>query len=720
MRHLIVSREYPPAPYAAGGIGAYVANIARLMAEAGETVHIVAQRWKGAPLAREESIDGRLIVHRVGEGDLPGDGEEAERLRLELAGLRASDFPNQWFAWSAGLLAERLVAAEGVDAIEGQEWEAPLHFLMLRRALGLGPERRPPCIVHLHSATAFIRRFNGSMVAPASHETMTRMEAFCIHQADALLCPSRFYAAQCEQYFSLPAGSVRVIPLPIGEVRPIARTPETWASGPVVVVGRIEPRKGVVEWMSAAAHVAREDPDIRFDFVGADILGMQAALAARLPSKMRSRFRFHGAKTRAEMDAILATARAAAVPSRWENFPNVCVEAMGSGLPVIATRTGGMAEMIEDGRCGWLAPDPRFASMEEGLVQALRRCLAASPSERASMGAAAHEAVARLCDNHATVAAHLEFRSGVVARGAARSARFGAADARTGRPARSGRCGVVVRASSAAAAASTLASLHAQTEPPAAVALVLPAREAAPEGAPLVEIAEGYGSDAWNRGYAALSGREIGFWMFLDAEDSLAPACLARVRSVFDACPDIGLLSPWTERPGGAEAMEARPCPHPVHQLVRNDAACASAFRHAALAEGPPFQFALRREYDIWRLANAVMARGWRAATLPELLARRSAPAPELDWPEATTLHAMRTEALSPLRAVVGDAAADLVERLVHPPGASAAARVLSLTPRPPLPQRLARLVLDPKRTIRITRRMALRFWRGVHGHGDV
>jgi len=90
MKHLIISREYPPAPYPPGGIGTYVANIARLMADQGETVHLIAQRWEGAPNAREVAHDGRLIIHRIGQNDLPPTDRagQAPRLLCELEGLK--------------------------------------------------------------------------------------------------------------------------------------------------------------------------------------------------------------------------------------------------------------------------------------------------------------------------------------------------------------------------------------------------------------------------------------------------------------------------------------------------------------------------------------------------------------------------------------------------------------------------------------------------------
>src|SRR5262245_44554872 len=123
MKHLIVSREYPPAPYAPGGIGAYVKNIVRLMIERGETVHLIGQRWEGAPHPRESSFDGKLIIHRIGENDIPENVSKSQYVRLskEVEYLKTSDFPNQWFAWHVAFLAERLIKSEEIDVIEGQE-----------------------------------------------------------------------------------------------------------------------------------------------------------------------------------------------------------------------------------------------------------------------------------------------------------------------------------------------------------------------------------------------------------------------------------------------------------------------------------------------------------------------------------------------------------------------------------------------------------------------
>ena len=691
MKHLIISREYPPAAYAPGGIGAYVSNIARLLAERGETVHIIAQRWPGAAEVRESFFEGRMIVHRIGENDLPGHtgAITAERLKRELEGLKATAFPTQWFAWHAAFLAEHLIEQEGIDVVEGQEWEAPLYYLLLRRAIDMGPRKRPPCIVHLHSPTAFIRHFNGALSTPEPYMLMKRMEEFCIRSADALLCPSHYFAAQSRAHYGLSADAIKVIHLPVGFTPELERSPKIWADGSICFVGRLEPRKGIIEWMEAATRVARENPTVQFDFVGADVWGLQRRLLGSVPGALKSRFRFHGSRTKAELARYLGSAKAAVVPSRWENFPNVCIEAMSSGLPVIATRLGGMVELIEDGHTGWLTPDTGVSGMVDGLAAALRRCLAASSDERASMSRAAARSVRRICDNETTVNAHVAFRAEVARLGAhcsasgvslSRSQDF--ADEKPAREQLSAEgANIVIRAQSPADAEPVLRSLQAQTVPPRAIAVVH--LEEPPEasredltqwtgrGVVFRHRPDCAGPEAWNAGFTALqSGGGQGFWLFLDGADTLAPTCLERIGRTFAHRPEAGIAALWTERTTGSNALDAPPCPEPFYQLTGNDVPPASAFRAAALGTEPAFRCGTPREYDTWQLANVVMAKGWSAVTIPEILATRSAEKPTISWPEVTALRAIRAELLSPFTATATRIALDLVDDYVPLPGA--------------------------------------------------
>jgi glycogen synthase len=419
MKHLLICREYPPAP--SGGIGTYAHTISRLLAEYGETVHVIGQLWEGAEKAVEEQCRGKLIIHRVPYENwkslLKGRAHPAI-LRGLSRNLFYSDLRAQCFSWQASLLAEKLVAAEGIDLVEAQEYEAPLYYFQLRRALGLGPELLPPCFIHLHSPSEFIARYNSWKPDSPSIAAAKRLEGQSIGAADALICPSRFLARQAEKHYRIATGTVFVIPYPIGEIVQCERNQNTWEHGTILYIGRLEPRKGILEWIDAAVAAARNNPAIIFEFIGANALGPnriegEDVLRRLIPKDVRSRFVVRGEQEHSSIQSFLRNARLAVVPSRWENFPYSCIEALGSGLPVIATREGGMAEMIRDGTSGWLAHEATSA----GLGEALQRALETPWMRLSEMGREAAQDIRRLCDNRKVLEAHMAIREGFLNRG---------------------------------------------------------------------------------------------------------------------------------------------------------------------------------------------------------------------------------------------------------------------------------------------------------------
>jgi glycogen synthase len=423
MRHLIFCREYPPAP--GGGIGTYAFLISHLLAELGETVHVISQTWEGAENTIREECNGRLIIHRIPFEDWTAFRRPKPHPDLGSTigrSLFNTEYYPQGFSWEAGLLAEHLIDAEGIDLIEAQEYEAPLYYYLLRRASGLGSRHSPPCIVHLHSPTFFVASFNEWDLNSPAILAARRQEEYCIHAADALLCPSSFLARQVQIHYGVDLGRIEVIPLPKAAGGRIKRAADTWVKGSICYIGRLERRKGLLEWIRAAVQVAQETPQAVFEFTGANILGRnpiesEIILKEMVPRKLRSRFIFHGGQTRERVPEYLARARIAAVPSRWENYPYACIEAMSSGLPVLATRQGGMPEMIRDGRTGWLADQPS----SEHLSQALRRALDTPPDVMAEMGRQASDEIEQICSPKFVLEKHIEFRSRIALLPATRS-----------------------------------------------------------------------------------------------------------------------------------------------------------------------------------------------------------------------------------------------------------------------------------------------------------
>jgi glycogen(starch) synthase len=583
LRHLILCREYPPAPYPAGGIGTYARHIARLLAEAGETVHVVTQRWDGAPEPVTRSLDGRLTVHRISLDEPIWPDSDGANEREILRGLAGSTCPSQVFSWQAARYAERLVEDEAIDVIEAQEWEAPAYYLQVRRMLGLGSgsvvKREPPCIVHLHSPTQMIFEHNEWDTTLVDYLPLSRFEEFSIRAADALLCPSHYLARGVTQLFGLPNATVTIVRYPMGETPVIERSAEAWERDAICYVGRLELRKGVVEWVDAAVQVAAANKTVSFDFFGSDTPvdggvgeSVLTYLKRRIPRALRGRFRFHGSQTRDQLLRSLATFSIAVVPSRWENLPFTCIEAMATGLPVLVSPNGGMAELIRDGESGWVARDGSALS----LAEALRHALATPPAERKAMGARAAETVQRMCANDVVVSEHLKHRHGVVARGAG-VARV--VPDRTTQPGRNA-MGVVLIGPNAA----SLASVRAQTQ--AVVEQV-------------VDLERGGPAEAARRGVQELLAQhpQLLSLAILAPGMRLAADFAATCESVLAAQAGVGIVSPWVMR--GAD-LEPGPWPAIAPPGWQSDLPFGCAIRVEAL--------------------QAPETEAWSALTWPEVL----------------------------------------------------------------------------------------------------
>jgi glycosyltransferase involved in cell wall biosynthesis len=579
MKHVIICREYRPAPDPPGGIGTYAGHLARLLAESGETVHVIAQRWEGAPSKVTESCGGKLVVHRVSLDDLVQDGARKAREERFLQGLAGLDCPSRAFSWQVAHVIERLVQTEGIDLIEGSEWEAPLYYFQLRRALGLGPPRKPPCLVHLHSPAELIFRHNDWDLTLSDYEPLRRAEEFTVRAADMVLCPSRYLARQCERIFNLMRDEVQVIPYPLGDTPRIERDLDVWRRDSICYTGRLELRKGVVEWVDAAVEVAQSHPRVEFDFIGGDTSldggpgrSVRGYLDDRIPRSLRDRFHFHGSIPRQELLKALAKAPVAVVPSRWENLPYSCIEAMCTGLPVLVSPAGGMTELITDAESGWIAPDATAG----GLASALRRVLDTPPERRAGMGMAAEAAARRICSNETVVRRQIELRERLVQAGTSRSTQVPAPATPQLPDNRRQGMGVVVNyGGDSGSLVDCLKSIHGQTQP-ASVVLVagiknvagvktqLPAASStpaikfleAPAGSTVSDLAALAGWGAAPGTVALLRGV-----VFLNEAVRLEPEFLKLSESVLERHPGVGLVSSFLRYERTPDDLGAAPGP---------------------------------------------------------------------------------------------------------------------------------------------------------------
>ena len=140
-------------------------------------------------------------------------------------------------------------------------------------------------------------------------------------------------------------------------------------SGPVVTyAGRLEHGKGPDVFLEAAGRVHAEVRGISFLVVG------DGPMRPALEAKVRAAglpVVFAGRRT--DLPPILHLTSVLVAPSRQEAFGRVLIEAMAAGVPVVATRVGGIPEVVADGETGLLVPPEDPASLAAALVATLRQ-----------------------------------------------------------------------------------------------------------------------------------------------------------------------------------------------------------------------------------------------------------------------------------------------------------------------------------------------------------
>jgi D-inositol-3-phosphate glycosyltransferase len=201
----------------------------------------------------------------------------------------------------------------------------------------------------------------------------------------------RYYGADPARMETVPCGIDldRFRPLDRGAARARLGLPP---AGPVLLwVGRLEKLKGVDILIDAVAQL--DERDFTLLIVGGDEhaeelkdeLRAQASAAG-----VSANVRFNGAVPHDELPVYYGAADVCVVPSYYESFGLVAVEAMACGTPVVASRVGGLVSTVTDGVSGylipWRCPEP-FAEKLEVLLN--------NPELRANFGRAGRRSVER-------------------------------------------------------------------------------------------------------------------------------------------------------------------------------------------------------------------------------------------------------------------------------------------------------------------------------------
>lgn len=359
----------------AGGLNVYVMELSRELARLGCGVDIFSRRT--SPLVPEitEVEPGLRVIHldagpieALSSEELLGYIDEfAEEARAFAAreGLRYDLLHSHY--WLAGLAGNRLK----------EMWSAP-HVTMFHT---LGEVKNRASLSESEPAL----RIDG--------------ESEVVAGADRVICATEHEKSQLVHLYAADPDRVVVIPLGVDVERFKPRDKDDARSELgfkdekiILFVGRIEPLKGVDILINAAA-MLESDVECSVLIVGGDdSSASQVAELRDLASGLGigHRVAFVGAVDHDKLPLFYNAADVCVVPSHYESFGLVAVEAMASGVPVVASRVGGLTGTVKDGETGylvpWLCPEP-FAERIEMLLE--------NESLRRNLGEAAREAVGR-------------------------------------------------------------------------------------------------------------------------------------------------------------------------------------------------------------------------------------------------------------------------------------------------------------------------------------
>jgi glycogen(starch) synthase len=355
MRVLMLSWEYPPV--IVGGLGRHVHALATSLAATGHEVTVVTRHAEGAPLT--EWADGVRIVRAP---------EDPPAFPLATPSLLAWTMA---FNHTLTRAALRAVDTGTYDVIHAHDWLVTHTAVTLKEHLGL------PLVATIHATEA--GRHQG-WLPDEMNKCIHTVEWWLGHEACRVLVCSGYMRWEVSRLLELPPSRVDVIPNGVDNrvwrapPRAVAAARSRFAASgrPLIgYAGRLVYEKGVQHLVGAVPRLREQHPGLKVVIAGdGPFRGELQQEAGRLG--LQDSVSFPGFLTTSELPAMLAATNATVVPSLYEPFGMVALEAAAAGAPLAVAATGGLAEIVEPGVTGVTFPH----SDPEALAEAVDTLLA--------------------------------------------------------------------------------------------------------------------------------------------------------------------------------------------------------------------------------------------------------------------------------------------------------------------------------------------------------
>jgi D-inositol-3-phosphate glycosyltransferase len=250
------------------------------------------------------------------------------------------------------------------DLIHSHYWLSGLVAGRLQQAWG------PTPIVHMYHTLGHMKNQIAQSETELSAQVRLLGEAQVAHIADRLIAATPSEESQLLKWYGADPTKISVLSpgVDVARFEPLPQCRAKQQLGIpgnrrlVLFVGRIEPLKGVDTLLSAAALLKEQHPaalkNVQVAIVGGDPSAPDAEMSRLLELHreldLGGLVEFLGAREQAQLPNYYAAADAVVMPSHYESFGMVALEAMAMGTPVIASRVGGLAHLVRDNATGFL------------------------------------------------------------------------------------------------------------------------------------------------------------------------------------------------------------------------------------------------------------------------------------------------------------------------------------------------------------------------------
>jgi len=360
-----VSREIPPFT-GGGGIGSYVASAGPGLVAAGHQVHVLS--CAPGQASSDVDVDG-MAVHRRPVGVIHG----LRRIAGKPGGLRLE---------AAASVYRELDRLGTFDVAEVPDWLGEGLLVSWRGAV--------PTVSQLHTPHRLTQEYLGRSWDRADR-VADWVERSAVRRSTLTVSPSKLIVEELRTRGWLDDREVEIIRYAVdwqrwGAVDPVERTEPV-----VAVLGRVEPRKGQAELVEAVARAAV--PGARLLLLGQVADPAYAEAVRSRAAQLGVDVTWAGQVPRAELPERLGGVRVVAVPSTFESFSMVTLEAMAAARPVVLSTAVGAGELLTGTSAGCVVPLTDI----DGWAGVLSTYLT-DPAEAASAGEHGKRLVREHCD----------------------------------------------------------------------------------------------------------------------------------------------------------------------------------------------------------------------------------------------------------------------------------------------------------------------------------